>query len=211
MDFDKFLGGMQKLIAASQQADLFGNKEMFTEKSVTICVEFLKGLGYSIRPPMAYPFKINKLDELIAMFYMLEKDIYDAHLLPYSNVKRDRAIAKSFVERRMKDDGISKSTAMQQCALIIRTVFRHPEIFKFETPPTFGVFGQGDMGWVTERAIQIINKDIAKEAVTAAERAANKMTEKIEEVYVDIGFSAEQLDAFRKRLEEQHGKKESRS
>jgi len=208
MDFDKFLGEMQKLIAASQQADLFGNKEMFTEKSAGICVEFLKGLGYSVRSPMIYPFKINKLDELIAMFYMLEKGIYDKHLLPYSNVKRDRAIAKSFVERRMQDDGITKSTAMQQCGLIIRTVFRHPEIFKFETPPTFGVFGQGDMGWVTERAVQIINKDIAKEATTAAERAADKMTEKIEKVYTDIGFSAAQLDALREKLEDQYGKKE---
>ena len=135
MDFDKFLGEMQRLITASQQGDLFGNKTVFAERTAEACVEFLKEYGYSVRPPTIYSSKITKLDDLISMFYMLEKGIYDSHLLPYSNVKRDRAIAKSFVARRINDDGISKNTALQQCGLIIRTVFRHPEIFKFETPP----------------------------------------------------------------------------
>lgn len=209
MDFDKFLGEMQKLITASQQGDLFGNKTVFTERTAEACVAFLKEHGYSVRPPMTYSLKITKLDDLITTFYMLEKGIYDEHLLPYSNVKRDRAIAKSFVERRMQDDGITRKTALQQCGLIIQSVFRHPEIFKFETPPTFGVFGQAEMGWITDRAIQVINKDMAKEKAYADERAADKMTEKIEKVYTDIGYSAAQLDTLREKLEGQYGKKES--
>lgn len=201
MDFDKFLGEMQELIVASQQGDLFGNKEMFAEQSTKVCIEFLKGQGYSVRPPMGYPVKITKLDGLITMFYSHLRNIYEPHLLPYSNDKKDRAVAKAFVEGRVKADMISRNAALQQCALIIRTIFRHPEIFKFKTPPTFGILGQKEMGWITDRAIQLINKEIAKDKEISLERAVDEMTERIEKNY-QMGYSLDELTAIQKRQEE---------
>jgi len=208
MDFDKFLGEMQKLITASQQGDLFGNKKMFAEKSIKVCVELLKGQDYSVRPPMGHPVKITKLDGLITMFYGFLRNTYEPHLLPYSNEKRDRAIAKAFVEGRVKTDMISRNAALQQCGLIIQTIFKHPEIFKFDTPPTFGILGQKEMGWVTDRAVQLINKEIAKDKEISLERAVDEMTKKIEESY-RMGYSLDELVAIQKKLEERHGKKES--
>jgi len=210
MDFDEFLGEMQKLIVASQQGDLFGNKEMFTKNSTELCVKFLKGQGYSLRPPLDYPTKIIKLDEIISMFYGFLGNSYEKHLLPASNIKRDRAVAKAFIEKRMETDQISYEDAMQQCAMIVRIVLRTPDVFKFETPPTFGIFGQAEMGWITERAIKIINEQITKDNIVAAEKAIDEMTERIEKKY-KMGHSLEELTAYQKKLEDQYGKKENRS
>jgi len=208
MNFDAFLTEMQKLIVASQQGDLFGNKKAFTKSSVDVAVEFLKGQGYSVRPPMGYPVKITKLDGLLSMFYGLLSDIYELHLLPLPNKKKDRAVAKAFIESRMEIDNISRDTALQQCGLIIQTIFKHPEVFKFETPPTFGILGQKQMGWMTDRAIQIINKKIAKDKEISLKTAVDKMTKRIEDNY-HMGFSLDELTVIQKRLEDKDGKKES--
>jgi hypothetical protein len=198
---------VQKLTVASQQGDMFSNKKMFSEQSADICVEFLKGQGYSVRPPMGYPVEITKLDDLITVFYGHLRNIYEPHLLPYSNDKRDRAVAKSFVEGRMETDMVSRHAALQQCALIIETIFKHPEIFKFETPPTFGILGQKGMGWVTDRAVQLINKAITKDQEISLMKAVDNMTKKIEE-NCQMGYSLDELVAIQKKLEEQDGKKE---
>jgi len=201
MDFDEFLGAMQKLITASQQADLFGNKKVFAERSAKAAAEFLKGEGYSVRPPINYPVEITKLDELLSMFYGLLSDIYEPHLLPYSNKKKDRVIAKAFIEGRMETDKISKNAALRQCGLIIQTIFRHPKIFKFKTPPTFGILGQKEMGWITDRAIQLINKRIVKDKEISLKKAIDKMTENIEK-NCQMGYSLEELTSIQRKLEE---------
>jgi len=210
MDFSEFLDGIQKLIVSSQQEDLFGNKEALIKESTELCVKFLKGQNYSVRPPINYPAKITKLDEIISMFYGFLSNTYQKHLLPPSNVKRDRAVAKALVEKRMEADKISRYDAMQQCALIVKTVLMTPEVFKFESPPTFGVFGQAEMGWVTERAIRIINDQITKDEIRATEKAVDEMTERIEEKYT-MGYSLGELAACQKKLEGQYGKKESKT
>jgi len=209
MSLDEFLGEMQKLITASQQGDLFGDRQSVADKSAEVCVEFLRGQGFSVRKPVPYPTKITKLDDLLTMFYAIVRDTYTSNITPYYNMKKDRAIAKQFVENRIEQDGIDRSNALQQCGLIIKTMFDHPEIFKFETPPTFGIFGQAEMGWVTDRAVQLINKEIAKDVASATERAVNKMSKEISEKYPTMGYSLEELLSFRDKLEDQYGKKES--
>ncbi len=201
MSLDKFLGEAQKIITASQQGDLFGNKDALIKKSKEICVDYLKGRGYSIGPPVGYPAKITKLHELVSMFYGFVRNIYPKQLWSYSNDKQDRAIAKAFIEGRMKDDMLDYDTALKQCALIIQIVFRRPDIFRFETAPTFGVLGQASMGWVTERAVKLINEQIVKDNKIADERAAEKMTKKIEENSPNVGYSLEELETIRKKLE----------
>jgi hypothetical protein len=207
MDFDAFLGEIQKLITRTQQGDLFGNKQAFADGAAEVCVEFLKNRGYSIRPPMAFPTQMTKLDELVALFYALLQKNFESCLLPYTNIGRDRAIAKAFVAKRMEDDKIKRNDALQQCAMIIKTIFNRPDVFRFETPPSFGVLGQAEMGWITDRAVQIINKDTAKNRANADERAANQMTEEIEK-RCKMGLSLDQLKLLKEKVEEDNGKKE---
>jgi len=208
MDFDKFLVEMQELITASQQGSLFGSENTHATTCRKACVEYLKGQGYSVRPPMGHSVKIVKLDELLSVFYGFLGDIYDSHLLPPSNKKKDRAVAKAFVEGRMETDNISRGEALQQCGLIIKTIFKYLDVFKFENPPTFGIFGQAKMGWITERAVQLINKEITKEKELSLEKAVNKMTKNIERD-CQMGFSLDELTAIQKRLEDRNGKKEN--
>lgn len=210
MHFDEFLSEMQKLVSASQQGDMFGDKQALIKTSVEACAKFLKGQGFSIREPMAYPDKIIKLDDLLTVFYESVRGLYPSNFVPYYNMKKDRTLAKRFVENRMEHDGVDRINALQQCGLIIQAVFDHPEVFKFDTPPTFGIFGQNEMGWVTERAIQLMNKKVAKDVAFATERAVNKMSEEIERKCPKMGFSLEELQAMKNKLEVQHGKKEDR-
>lgn len=210
MEFSEFLGKMQKLLSAFEQGDLFGNKEVFTEKSTKLCEDFLLAQGYSIGKPHKYPVKIETSDDLIKMFYSGMRNIYPNHLWSYYDEKQDRAIAKAFVEKRAQDDCVSHQTALQQCGLIIQTVFARPDVFKFETAPSFGIFGQAEMGWITDRAVSIINKQIAKDEALATERLCDKLTEEIEEKTPNKGLSLEELESITKKLEDKYGKKEER-
>lgn len=207
MDFDKFLGEMQRLIVSSQQGDLFGNKQALKDKSEKVCVSYLKGQGYSIGKPRNYPNNINSLDSLIDTFYGFVRHLYPKQMWTSQSAK-DRAIAKAFVEARMEADGISREAALKQCGLIIKVVFNRSDVFRFETPPTFGVFGQGEMAWITERAVGLINKELAKEEELRNERAVDEMTARIEKNY-KTGHSLEELAAISKKLEDKYGKKES--
>ena len=202
--FEEILNELGKCLTAAMQPSIVGPNFNSLDE---LCVEWLRARGHSVRPPMGHPVKIKKLDELISMFNGFLDKIYDKHLLPYSNDKKDRVIAKAFVENRMKQDKISYETALQQCGLIIQTVFTRKDVFRFENPPTFGIFGQAEMGWVTDRAIQLINKEITKDEVTKTERAVDRMTEKIEEKY-QMGRSLDELKEISKKLEDQYGKKE---
>ena len=210
MDFDEFLDEVQKLITASQQGNLLCDKSELTKNSIELCVKFLRGQGYSIGSPNSYPIQITKLDELIATFYGFMRSIYPKQMWSCPNEKQDRAIAKSFVEARMEADGISRQTALEQCGLIVKTVFNRSDVFKFETAPTFGIFGQAAMAWVTERAVRLINDQIAKEEAIKTEKEVNEMTERIEKKYTNVGYSLDELTAMHKKLEGQHGKKEKR-
>jgi hypothetical protein len=208
MDFDKFLGEMQKLITASQQGDLFGNKQAQAEKANKVCVEYLKGQGYSVGSPRRYPVNIDSIDGLISTFYSYIRNIYPQQMWSHE-APHDRAIAKAFVEARMKADGITRKVALQQCGLIIKVVLNRRDVFKFESAPSFGIFGQGEMAWLTERAVGLINKEIAKENERKNEKAAEEMTERIERQY-KTGHSLDELAAISKKLEAKYGKKENR-
>lgn len=207
MDFDTFMGKMQRLIVASEQGDLFGDKSALVKKSTDLCADYLKGQGYSVGKPHEYPIPINTLDELISTFYSFMRNIYPTQMWSNPKKKQDRAIAKAFVEGRMEQGGLDRKTALKQCALIIKTVFSRSDIFKFDTAPTFGIFGQGEMAWVTERAVQIINKQIVKEEAARNEKEIEEMTARIERDY-NMGYSLEELEAMSKNLEAQYGKKE---
>lgn len=211
MDFSEFLGKMQKLLTKFEQGDLFGNKEVFVEKSEKFCEEFLMAQGYSVGRPHKYPpISIKSADDLIKMYYSSMRNIFPRHLWAYYNEKQDRAIAKTFIESRAKADGVSYEVALKQCSLIIQTVLDRTDVFKFETAPSFGIFGQAEMGWITERAVRIINKQIAKDEEAATERRSEELTRKIEAEMPHKGLSLQELEEITKRLEDQYGKKEKR-
>jgi hypothetical protein len=153
---EDILDDLEKMIDAVRQPTLIGPSYDTLD---SVCAEWLKARGYGVMPPQETSLKtLLSLDDLILLFHNLYTMKFSDHIgLPRSE-QHERKIAKAFVEARMAASGKSKQAAIQECALIIRTVFNNLKEFEFNVPLTFGMFGQGKMAWVTEKAVQLINK-----------------------------------------------------
>lgn len=121
-----------------------------------LCKEFLMELGYRVVRPLNPRFKAARIDDLYNLFYERLKH-YHPDLAVYSNQSRDRAIASRFLKTRMEAGDVSKKYALGECAEIILTIFEHEDEFNFNLPLTFEMFGQINCGWITDKAIKIIN------------------------------------------------------
>ncbi len=140
------------------------------------CKNFLLSLGYKVVNPMKGDFKAKTIDDLFHLFYDLLRH-YHPEVEVYQNLDRDRKIASRFVEARILGGSISEKRALDECAEIILTVFRHEAEFNFNLPLTFEMFGQVSCGWITDKAIRIMNK--------TRERRESFMVDKMIEEYND--------------------------
>ncbi len=126
---------------------------------VTYCKELLLDLGYKVVNPVSYKFKATRIDDLFNLFYERLEYYHPEMTGSYRNLKRDRAVASRFVEARAKASSISEKHALSECADIILTVFEHEDEFNFNLPLTFEMFGQANCGWITDKAVQIMNRE----------------------------------------------------
>jgi len=203
-DIEKILHNIEEGLSETQQETLFGSESVGLEDA---CVDYLKYKGYSVKEPLLCPYKIKKLTDLIALFYVLLSKHNDKDTIVYKNEKQDLRIAKYFVESIQHTDGLSKQAAMDHCASIIQTVFKNIDRFKFNIPLTFGVFGQQKMSWVTELSIKILNEKIEKYKELRLEKKIDEMLLRYNKE--DIGWSDDVLNTVLKQQEEKkYGKKE---
>lgn len=197
-DFEKIIHNIEEGLSEVQQESLFGSDSTYLENA---CVDYLRYKGYSVRKPLIHPYEIKKLNDLISLFYvLLSKHNKDDELI-YKNEKQDLKIAKSFVEVIQNVDGLSKQVAMKQCGRIIQIVFKNIDRFKFNIPLTFGIFGQRNMGWVTELAIKIINEEIAEYKELMVEKRIDEMMSRYSKEE-DIGWSDDMIDTVLKKQKE---------
>lgn len=141
------------------------------------CKDFLLDLGYKVVNPISYKFKATRIDDLFNLFYERLEYYHPEMTGSYRNLKRDRAVASRFVEARVKASGISEKHALSECAEIILTVFEYENDFNFNLPLTFEMFGQANCGWITDKAVQIMNK--------TREKRERLMVDKMIEEYND--------------------------
>lgn len=155
--FEKILQKIHNGWLETQQDTLFGSENQNFQLLIYACIEFLVYKGYKISKPLQ-TFNIKKLDDIIHLFYA-HSDLKHSELINnYRNLMKDRTLAKNFIASRQEAGNISKEAAMNECAEIITTIFEHEDEFNFKQPLTFSVLGQKNCGWITEKAIQIINK-----------------------------------------------------
>jgi len=113
----------------------------------------------------------------------------------HRNIKKDRAIAKRFLEARMEIGSLNKEYALDECAQIIKTIFdREPE-FNFTIPLSFEILGQQTLGWITKKAVEFMNFE--------RELKEQKLIEAIQEKHVEkylkehgedsLGFDVDEL------------------
>lgn len=141
------------------------------------CKQFLLELGYKVVSPINHRFKAKKIEDLFNLFYDRLNYYHPDMAGVYRNIDRDRKIASKFVEARMEANGINKEQALGECAEIILNVFEYEEEFNFNLPLTFEMFGQASCGWITDKAVQIINREKEKKDKAIVDKMIDKYNE----------------------------------
>lgn len=200
------ISDIKKAIEELEQPTIF---EKDYSPLIKACRAFLEKQEYkTVRCYYTYK-NIKKSGDLIELFDALMTRHHPDLVAPYRRKSVDGAIAKRFVESRMSSGDKTKKQALSECAEIISTVFKHESEFNFNMPLTFSVFGQANCGWITDKAIQIMNKKKAKEdelrAEVAQEACLNYYIEKHGED--SIGFD---IDKIIKNMGEHNGKEKEK-
>lgn len=173
MSEDNLIINIRKAVSISDQNSLFSGG--CNTQLIDACTEYLKDNGYKIVKLPKYIYTVKSLDELIAFFYSMMELKHPGTISDYRNIAENRAIAKRFVKARIVVSGFNKKEAFDECAEIIRTVFNYENEFKFKHKMTFRLFGQDKFGWVTDKAIQIINKNVEFDHEILAEKIREEM------------------------------------
>lgn len=157
IELDKLIQHIQDGITETFQNDMFNSNPDYSIL-IEACKNFLVYKGYKIITPVNCLYNVKKTDDLIHLFYALSDAKHPELMNSYRNLEKDRFLAKEFVKSRMLASGVNKEEAIKECAEIIDTIFRDEGEFNFEIPLTFGILGQKNCGWITDKAVQIINK-----------------------------------------------------
>lgn len=155
-NIDGFISKIRDGIATYLTVDVFsGNSD---KELIVACREFLKYKGYKIVDPISDKTDISSIKDLVDLFYNLKAYSYPEEYNAHRNTVLDLRSARFFVEARMNAENVIKEQALKECALIIRTLFTHEKEFKFKYPITLFSLGQKKSGWITEKALEIMNK-----------------------------------------------------
>ncbi len=193
---DELISDIKMAIKSLDQKTMFNTDP--EAKIEEACAKYLKYRGFRVVEPKLFTAKIKSNDTLIEYFYdLLFRKHPKDHVTSY-NQARDRAIASRFVEGRMVMTGASKEYALNECGAIIKTVIKNEEEFKFKFPLSFAIFGNNKLAWVTNKAVEILNRNLSKKEEKEAERLREKAIES--QGTDDLGFK--DLDDILARIEE---------
>lgn len=184
----------------TQQDNLFSNGNSKLEKLEQACVSYLKHKGYKIIEPVIYKYNIKKLEGLIKLFYLLLDRAHPEYTNIYRNLDKDRVVMKRLIESRLKNNNLSKEAVLNECAEIIDTIFEHEVEFKFRFPISLGMLGQKNCGWITEKAIQIMNNKKINYSKEKQEQLITKYEENYNEE--EIGFNNLDINSILESLGE---------
>ena len=205
MSENDYIVNIRGAVSESDQTNLYSKGE--TPQLVMACIEYLKFKGYKVIQLPKGIDTVKSLDDLISFFYSILGRKHPGYVSDYRNIAENRAIAKRFVEARSKTSGISKKEALNECAEIIRTVFNNEYEFNFKHKITFRIFGQDKFGWVTDKAIQIINKNLEVGYEEFAEKRREEMIDAQDKKDLGFGDLQEILD----KLEKDNGREKEKS
>ena len=163
------------------QLDLFGDGKSYMEIQIDGAIKLLQSsgyhvvktneqiknlavkCGYKVLDAIVVNSNITTLKELRDHFYTVlysnnpSSQLYSAG----SNWKQDYRLMKLFVEAR-EATGLNRFNAVQECVAIIDIIFKYKEQFNFKTPIDIRVLGQDKAGWITQKAVSILNNSMVK-------------------------------------------------
>lgn len=158
--------------------------------------------GYQVSEPILVNDKVITLKDLRNYFFMRLWSKYpDRQKYYVDNIKNEMRLMRLFVESR-EEKGLNKFNAVQQCVAIIDVIFDHEEEFNFKNPIDIRVIGQAKAGWITEKAIQIINNALLKEKEHIAKRKIEEMENNKE---IDLQEKSKELNELLAKMEVNNG------
>lgn len=198
---EDLLKDLKKTIKASEQTDIFASSKL-KEKIMESCVRYLRHYGYTVVSPKKFKRKMKSTDDLIHYFYLLLNIKCPEDYATSYNTNKDRSIAKQFIESRMILTGTGKDYALNECGEIISTIFKHYDEFNFMYAINFSIFGQNKLKWVTDRALQIMNRKLKEKE----EEEGRILRQKAIEAHVNDPAGFDDLAELVKKMEEEDAK-----
>jgi hypothetical protein len=176
MKESKIIDDLRAAVVASEQLSIFNDADQYS-KVQEECIRFLRFRGFKIAEPKVFKTKIEKNDDLITFFYALLNSNFPGDYMTSCNWEKDRNIAKIFVDNRMEISGASREYVLNECGEIINTIFEHYDEFKFKYALSFSILGQKKSKWITDKAIQLMNKKLREKEEKETEMLQNEAIE----------------------------------
>ena len=158
--------------------------------------------GWQVTEPILVNDKVITIKDLRNYFFMRLWSKYPNRYKYYvDNVKNEFRMIRLFIESR-EAKGLNRFNAIQQCVAIVDAIFDHEEEFNFKNPIDIRVLGQAKAGWITEKALQIVNNNLLKEREKEAERRIAEMENNTK---IDLKGKARELDELLAKMEANNG------
>jgi len=187
----------------NKQQDVFNPNMSPEEIRIAEAKMILIKAGYKIVEPLVVNESVNNLSKLLNYFYMRLFTMYPGkQLTTIKNFQKDMKLISKFVEARKVN--MNEQAAIQECVAIIDAIFDYSWEFNFKQPITIGVLGQVKSGWITEKAIFILNRELVKKDEEEVERRMKEVEDGYEEK-VDVKKTADRLDKILAKMEESNG------
>ncbi len=212
----------------ADQLDMFGGGKSTEEVQLERAIEVVELAGYRVVKDregakelaidqgyvvVEYPIvgndKVVTLIDLRNYFYARLWAKYPGRRSQHrENPAYELRMLRLFVES-LEGRGFSRMKATQYGVDIIDTIFVHENEFNFKMPIAMRVLGQGKSGWITSKAIEILDKKYDKNRELETKVKADLLEEFMA---VELGLQThvdENLDRILAGMEAKDGKKES--
>lgn len=194
--------GKRKTSMTSDQVDFLSGKDV-NEAKIQAAKDILLEAGYKV-VKIGLITNVKTVKDLKDYFYSrLYQKYPEVCKNRVDNVQLDMRFANLFLESRLGMGTVGKAVALQECVEIIDVIFDYEDEFMFKYPITsISILGQGKLGWITQKAIEILNREKHKEMVKKSDRMLQEIEDSME---VDFNEKAQKMQRMLKRLEESNG------
>lgn len=151
------LTSLRDKVRLLDEISFLGSKD--TEKEIEYaCAAFLKSLEYKVvkKPSFAV---VNKLDDLIVLFYSLINYYHNDVCDLVSNKQKDRKIFSNFIAYRQEELKCSFKEGLQDCANIIKALFIFESSLDLTVPLGTWVFSSVKYKWLIDRVIGMLDNN----------------------------------------------------
>lgn len=149
---------LQNKIKLLDEISFLGAKD--NEKEVeAACVAYLKSLEYKVvkKPNFAI---VNKLDDLIVLFYSLLNYYHNDACDLVSNKQKDRKIFSNFIAYRQEELSYSFKEGLNDCANIIKALFIFEKTLELTVPIGTWIFSSHKYKWLIDKVIGMLDDNI---------------------------------------------------